>query len=65
MNNIIKLCDNHEIYIVSNKKYDKAGTIDFYKEIEGNSEYLMADKIHLSESGNKALVNLLVKTLKD
>ena len=65
MNNIIKLCDNHEIYIVSNKKYDKAGTIDFYKEIEDNSEYLMADKIHLSESGNKALVNLLVKTLKD
>ena len=63
---------NLEVYLVaiedeikiSSNENSKITKIDFYKEIEKHSEYLMADHIHLSEEGNKALAKFLEKYLK-
>ena len=33
--------------------------IDFYNELKKNPNYLLADKIHLSNDGNNALKELL------
>lgn len=65
-NEIIKLCNNYNIYIVSlnsninssNIINDNVKAIDFYKEIKNNN-YLMSDNIHLNSNGNKALNNIL------
>lgn len=65
-NEIIKLCNSYNIYIVSlnsninssNIINDNVKAIDFYKEIKNNN-YLMPDNIHLNSNGNKALNNIL------
>lgn len=51
----IKICSNENSKIIK---------IDFYKEIEKHPEYMMADRIHLSEEGNKELAKFLEKHLK-
>lgn len=68
-NNLVNLCNNHEIYIISTNKQvienlsninDKNVTlINFYKEIKEHPNYLMADNIHLTEDGNNALNQIL------
>ncbi|MBR1376191.1 MAG: acyltransferase family protein [Bacilli bacterium] len=68
-NELIELCKEHEIYILLINKeytfdYDNVITIDFYKEISSHPEYLMVDKIHLTEDGNNALSNMLKETIK-
>lgn len=65
-NEIIKLCNSYNIYIVSlnsninssNIINDNVKVVDFYKEIKNNN-YLMPDNIHLNSNGNKALNNIL------
>lgn len=65
-NEIIKLCNSYNIYIVSlnsninssNIINDNVKVIDFYKGIKNNN-YLMPDNIHLNSNGNKALNNIL------
>ena len=69
-NEIIKLCNNYNIYIVSlnnnvnsnNIINDNVKVIDFYKEIKNNN-YLMPDNIHLNSNGNKALNNILKESI--
>ena len=65
---LIDLCVDHDIYIINmtNKtlSLNNAKVIDFYQEIKNNSGYLMADKIHLTDKGNKALASIVVSTLK-
>ena len=70
---LIEMCKEHKIYIVStNKKdinnlsdleYDNVTVIDFYAEIKKHDNYLMVDGIHLSEEGNKALGDLLINSI--
>lgn len=70
---LIEMCKEHKIYIVStNKKdinnlsdleYDNVTVIDFYTEIKKHDNYLMVDGIHLSEEGSKALGDLLVNSI--
>lgn len=63
---LIKLCNNYNIYIVSlnskinssNFTNDNVKVIDFYKKIN-NNDYLMPDKVHLNNNGNKALSTIL------
>ena len=66
---IINLLGDCELIIVktSNKKInvDNVKIIDFYEETFNNSDYLMVDKIHLTDKGNKALTEKLVEILKD
>lgn len=65
-NEIIELCNNYNIYIISlnsninsnNIINDNVKVVDFYKEIKNNN-YLMPDNIHLNSNGNKALNNIL------
>ena len=68
---IIELLDDNKVYIISlNKevidiKNKNVTIIDFNKEIKKNSNYLMADKIHLSLKGNEALNDILKDILID
>lgn len=66
---LINLCNGHEIYILSLNDnvvtFEDVTIIDFNQEIENNSEYLMADKIHLTDKGNKALSEILKNILNN
>jgi len=63
---IIELCKNHEIYIILiNDSYElNANIIDLKSVIDSNNNYLMIDKIHLTDDGNEALLNLLKENIK-
>ena len=60
---LIDLCSNHNVYIVNvtNKAMlvNNAEVIDF-----NTTNYLMADKVHLTKEGNKALSDIIKETLK-
>ena len=69
---LIELCKDSKIYLVSSGKpldslgnYENVTIINFYSKIQKNKDYLMADGIHLTEKGNKALISLLENTLKE
>ena len=68
---LIDLCKDHEIYIImtTNTSYkelenENIKVINFYQELSSNDDYYLADKIHLSEKGNKALKDKINETLK-
>lgn len=70
---LFDLCKDKEVYILSinnNLKdldlsnYPNIKVLSFYEEILLHKDYLLADGIHLSNSGNKALVNYLNESLK-
>lgn len=67
-NEIVKMLSNYKLYVVllNNVDIDKSKikTIDFYKEFEENPNYLMKDKIHLTDDGNKRLNELITESLK-
>ena len=70
---LIKLCSGHNIYILSVNEnsfnilsqidYENVTIIDFYNEIQNNN-YLLIDKIHLNEEGNKALNEIIKNSIK-
>lgn len=68
--NLINLCNDYEIYIcnITNQKYNfknqNVKIIEFYKEIKENKDYLMDDKVHLSEKGNNALAEKIYNEIK-
>lgn len=63
--NLVELCKDNEIYILSvnnflNKLNDEnVKIINFYDKLQNNSDYVMIDGVHLSEKGNKALVEIM------
>ena len=65
---LMELCQGHEVYIISLTKkkpeIENATVIDFYAEIKTHPEYLLKDKVHLSEEGNKALTASLQTLLQ-
>ena len=61
---LIKLYPDNKLYFVLlENTFSNENTIDFYQEINNNSNYLMVDKIHLTNEGNKALSKLLENKL--
>ena len=68
---LIELCNDNEIYILLTKEnrqllntnYENVTFIKFFEEIEDNSNYLMPDKIHLTNEGNKALKEMLENSI--
>ncbi len=70
---LIKLCNGHEIYILAmdRQAYDNllslndnsVTVINFYQELLANDNYLMADKVHLTNDGNIALSKILIDRL--
>lgn len=63
---IFNLCKNYKIYICNLTNNDfsfvnqkNVNIINFYDEIQKNENYLMKDKIHLTENGNEKLANIL------
>ena len=67
-NEIITMLSNYKLYVVLPENIDidksKINTIDFYKEIENHPEYLMKDKVHLTNDGNKKLNELIIENIK-
>ncbi|MBQ1379133.1 MAG: acyltransferase family protein [Erysipelotrichaceae bacterium] len=67
---LAKLCEGHEVYIcdagLANKDLgiDNVTVVDLYGLLKEHEEYLMADKIHLSPDGSKAMADLLFKVVK-
>ena len=68
---LIEQCQDSQIYLVSTYKSldnlssnDNVTIIDFHSKIEKNSNYLLKDKTHLSDTGNKALLDLINKYIK-
>ena len=67
---LVNICKGHEIYIcnLTDKNFEflkgNIKIINFYSEIQKHEEYIMADKIHLSEKGNTELVNILFETIE-
>ncbi len=70
---IVELCQDRKVYVVSvnakitntllELKKDNLHVIDFVKEINDNSDYLLKDKVHLSTKGNEALIKILEDNL--
>ena len=67
---LAQLCEGHEVYIcdagLANKDLgiDNVMVVDLYGLLKEHEEYLMADKIHLSPDGSKAMADLLFKVVK-
>ena len=67
---LIALCRDHEICIcriaAEDLRFDQDNVtmIDLYSRIRTNRDYVLADGIHLSESGCKALAEMLNESLK-
>ena len=59
-NELIKLCKDHNIYILSNMDFEGAISIKF----DNIDNYYMADKVHLTDEGNKALSSILKESIK-
>lgn len=72
---LIKMCQNSEVYILIIDEYNKnllssvdnsnVKVINFYNEIITNENYLMVDKVHLTEEGNYALYDMLIALLNN
>lgn len=66
---ITNLLKDYEVYILNTNidlpnLGDNVQIINLKKELKGNKEYYLADKIHLSNKGNEKLSNLLIEKLK-
>lgn len=69
---ILSICKDKKVYIISLDKdienlYNNDSNVTFinlYEELKINDDYLLPDKIHLTDSGNKALITVLNKYLK-
>lgn len=66
---LAKLCGESKVYIIRMTQEEIASAqnveiIDFYTKIQENEDYLMPDKIHLSDAGNSALTKLITEKLK-
>lgn len=72
---LMNICIDHKIYILSLNektqhllkeiKKENIKIIDFNMELENNKNYMMVDKIHLTEQGNEALRNLLTQVFEE
>ncbi len=66
---LINMCDNHEIYIIAIHnnlnalKGSNVHVIDFYSELIKDESYLLSDKKHFTEKGNKRLTTLIKDVL--
>ena len=65
---LLELCSDNQVYLIKldkNLKIDASGNlniIDFSADLLNNSDYLMPDKIHLTEKGNKALSRRIIES---
>ena len=65
---LVDMCKDKKIYVLkTNNQFfdlnDEVTIIDFYDELQDHKEYLMLDKIHLTEEGNEALAKFLKESI--
>ena len=69
---LIELCKNHKVYIISIntdlnnliEDSENVTILNFYNEIKNNDDYLLIDKKHLNDKGNKALNEFIKEKIK-
>ena len=67
-NELIQLCENHQVYIVNTSfkeitfDNENVKVIDFYDEMKAN---LMVDGVHLTDDGNSLLSEIIVSQFKE
>lgn len=71
---LVSLCKNKAIYMIAMDKQTKellesfrfvnVTIVNFYQETLSHKEYMMPDKTHLTEKGNKALVEMLADIMQ-
>lgn len=64
---LIKLCSDYNLYVTlldSGVSLDGIKSIDFYKEIKKNKNYIKFDGVHLTNDGNEALVKIIKSSLE-
>lgn len=65
---VIDLCKNNKIYIITTKEIkieqDNVKVINIKNELDSHSDYLMPDKIHLSDKGNNYINQILLDNIK-
>lgn len=62
------LCKGHTLYIIKTTRdeipsSENVNIIDYYSLIQENNNYLMADKIHLTDEGNIALSKIMIENI--
>ena len=68
-NSLADICKDYNLYICNttsdeiNISKENVTVIDFYSKINGNKDFLMSDKKHLSEKGIEALVQTIIDTI--
>lgn len=65
---LIKLCSDYKLYMITtNYSISPISNtiIPFYQELELHPDYLMVDRLHLTNKGNQALKNRLIAILKE
>ena len=62
--NLIQICREKNIFVINFNKdlnnLDGVNFVDFSKNLD---DYLMADKIHLSDKGNEELIKIIIENL--
>lgn len=62
--NLIQICSEKNIFVINFNKdlnnLDGVNFVDFSKNLD---DYLMADKIHLSDKGNEELIKIIIENL--
>ena len=67
---IAELCKDYKIYICNTTSnnisvnLDNVTILDFYDDIKNNENYLMVDRVHLSDVGNEALAQMLYENIE-
>ena len=67
---IAELCKDYKIYICNTTSnnisvnLDNVTILDFYDDIKNNENYLMVDRVHLSDVGNEALAQMLFENIE-
>lgn len=61
---INQICEGKQLYIITQEDYS-FDTISIESLLDDNPDYLYADKTHLTDEGNKALLDLLIQLLQN
>ena len=67
---LISLLQGYDVYVLSSDtkleiNNSNVTVIDFYSELSTHPNYIMADRIHLTNNGNLALTVLLDETINN
>ena len=60
-NNVLIVSSSKNIKDIKKLKKENIKIVNMYEEIKNNNDYLMADRLHLTDEGSKKMVELIRK----